>query len=64
VFEDALEDRLPAAERAIPDFNNDICWINDLWQRTVFESDVQLSVEDHGFHCTFRHFDLRLQRKD
>jgi hypothetical protein len=47
----------PAAERCIPDFDNDICWVDYLRYWAVFESDVQLAVEDHCFHCIFRHDD-------
>ena len=48
----------PAAQRRVPDFDNDIGWVDDLGQRAVLESDIQLAVENDRFHCIFRHIEF------
>lgn len=46
---------LPSTECRIPHFHDKICGIDDLWHWPVLDADVQLAVEDDGFHCFARH---------
>lgn len=47
----------PAAQRRISDLHNDICLVLDRWDWAILEPDIELAVEDHSFHCIFRHLD-------
>lgn len=45
----------PSAQSRIVDFDQDVRWIYNLWDWSVFNLYFQGSLEDDGFHRVLRH---------